>query len=63
MDDIFGDRIAGQFGIRSGDRLIRINGEFPETLDQVFEAFESEDGSPIQVEIDNSGRRWSVLLK
>ena len=56
------DGPADMAGIRSGDRLIRIDGQELSDFTQVLDVLSPERENTVFLEIDRGGRRWSVLL-
>ena len=62
VDDIVADSPADAAGIRSGDRLVRIDGEEASDFTHVLDVLSPERENSIFLEIDRVGRRWGVLL-
>lgn len=49
-------------GLRSGDRLLRIDGDAPDDLDAVREALSPTRETPVMLELERGRRRWAVVL-
>ena len=62
VDRVVADGPADVAGIRSGDRLIRIDGQELSDFTQVLDVLSPERENTVFLEIDRGGRRWSVLL-
>ena len=62
VDDVVADGPADLAGIRSGDRLVRIDGQEPSDFTQVLDVLAPERENAVFLEIDRMGRRWGVLL-
>ena len=62
VDDVVADGPADMAGIRSGDRLVRIDGQEPSDFTQVLDVLSPERENAVFLEIDRAGRRWGVLL-
>ena len=62
IDAVVPDSPADVAGLRSGDRLVRIDMEAPEDLNQVDEVLSPDRVAPVFLEIDRRGQRWGVLL-
>ena len=62
VDDVVAGGPADTAGIRSGDRLVRIDGEEASDFTHVLDVLSSEREKSVFLEIDRAGRRWGVLL-
>ena len=62
VDDVVAGGPADTAGIRSGDRLVRIDGEEASDFTHVLDVLSPERENRVFLEIDRSGRRWGVLL-
>ena len=62
IDTVIPGSPADTVGIRSGDRLLRIDGEAPANLAQVGAGLAPGRRMPAFVELERRGRRWGVLL-
>ena len=62
VDGVVAGGPADLAGIRSGDRLVRIDGQEPSEFAQVLDVLSPARESAVFLEIDRAGRRWGVLL-
>ena len=62
VDSVVADGPAEMAGIRSGDRLIRVNGDELNDLTQVQDVLSPDRENTVFLEIDRAGRRWGTLL-
>ena len=62
VDSVVAGGPAEMAGIRSGDRLIRVDGDELNDLTQVQDVLSPERASAVFLEIDRAGRRWGALL-
>ena len=62
IDTVIPGSPADTVGIRSGDRLLRIDGEAPANLAQVGAVLAPGRRMPTFVELERRWRRWGVLL-
>lgn len=62
LDDVRPGTAAARAGLRPGDRLLRIDGTAPETLDAVRDALSADRDMPVLLELERGARRMAVLL-
>ena len=62
LDDVRPGTAAARAGLRPGDRLLRIDGAVPDTLDAVRDALSADRDAPVLLELERGARRTAVLL-
>lgn len=62
LDDVRPGTAAARAGLRPGDRLLRIDGVVPDTLDAVRDALSADRDTPVLLELERGARRTAVLL-
>ena len=62
INGVVADGPADVAGIRSGDRLVRIDGQELSDFTQVLDVLSPERENAVFLEVDRTGRRWGVLL-
>lgn len=62
LDDVRPGTAAARAGLRPGDRLLRIDGAVPDTLDAVRDALSADRDTPVLLELERGARRTAVLL-
>lgn len=62
INAVVADGPADMAGIRSGDRLVRIDGQELSDFTQVLDVLSPERENAVFLEVDRTGRRWGVLL-
>ena len=62
LDAVRPGTAAARAGLRPGDRLLRIDGTAPETLDAVRDALSADRDMPVLLELERGARRTAVLL-
>ena len=62
LDDVRPGTPAARAGLRPGDRLLRIDGAAPDTLDAVRAALSAERDAPVLLELERGARRTAILL-
>ncbi len=62
LDDVRPGTAAARAGLRPGDRLLRIDGAVPDTLDAVRDALSADRDTPVLLELERGVRRTAVLL-
>lgn len=62
LDDVRPGTAAAQAGLRPGDRLLRIDGALPDTLDAARDALSADRDAPVLLELERGARRTAVLL-
>ncbi len=62
LDDVRPGTAAAQAGLRPGDRLLRIDGAVPDTLDVVRDVLAADRDSPVLLELERGARRTAILL-
>ncbi len=63
LDDVRSGTAAALAGLRPGDRLLRIDGAAPATLDAVRTAISATRDTPVLLELERGARRTAVLLR
>ena len=62
LDDVRPGTAAARAGLRRGDRLLRIDGDAPGTLDAVRDALSADRDAPVLLELERGSRRTAILL-
>ncbi len=62
LDSVRSGTPAARAGLQAGDRLLRIDGEAPATLDDVRAALAPDREAPVLLELERGSRRTAVLL-